>query len=105
MKPVDIRNENFASIYHRLEGDRLDCYLDLKRHGPATTRKLAERMHLDVLSVRPRVSELFKMGAVSLFGREAGDGVYAARWDAEWMTWFRDEHLRATCGEQELLAL
>jgi predicted transcriptional regulator len=105
MKPVDIRNENFASIYHRLEGDRLDCYLDLKRQGEASTRALAERMHRDILTVRPRVCELCQMGAVELVGRDDDGGIYRARGDMEWMDWFRDEHLRATTGEQELLNL
>jgi predicted transcriptional regulator len=78
MKPVDIRNANWAEIEGRIEGDRREVYETMRRTGPATTRTLAERMQLDPLSVRPRVTELYQLGLVILTGREGREGVYMA---------------------------
>ncbi len=100
MKPIDIRNEKFQTIYARLTEDRLAVYDALLAAGMCTTRELAERMHRDVLSVRPRVTELMAMCAAELCGRRDGEGMYRARPYVEWQACFAREQTRATIGEQ-----
>ncbi len=67
MKPVDFRNETFASLKQNwLVDSRLEVLDALKVHGPCTTKQLAVAMRpndpLFVLDVRPRVSELYALG-------------------------------------------
>ena len=103
MKPIDFRNETFADIRGRLDADRDFILRRLKYLGPCTTRQLADYLGMDVLSVRPRVSELYQMGAVDLTDRHGHEGVYAARTEGEWMLWVGREIQRATTGEQMML--
>jgi hypothetical protein len=76
MKPVDIRNETWADIAARVDGDRRAVYDGLTRHGPATTRALAAAMGWDPFNVRPRVTELCQIGLARLAGRRRREGVY-----------------------------
>ena len=78
MKPVDLRNENWASMMGRMEGLRKVVYGQLAKHGPCTTRRLAEVSGIDLLTVRPRVTELVSLGLVELIRAEGGQGVYMA---------------------------
>lgn len=82
MSPIDYRNTTFAEIKGRLHGDRLTVLEALQLHGPTTTRNLAHTMEWDILSVRPRVSELVKLGLVEIVpdaeGHIAREGVYRA---------------------------
>ncbi|MCX6908123.1 MAG: hypothetical protein NTY01_08780 [Verrucomicrobia bacterium] len=75
MKPVDYRNETFASLKTRLLELRLEVYDALKVHGPCTTEQLAAAMRpsdpLFVLTVRPRVTELCQLGFAVLVEGEA----------------------------------
>lgn len=66
MTPIDYRNGTFAHIQARLHGDRASVLEALQMHGPATTRDLAKAMGADVLSVRPRVTELVQLGMAAL---------------------------------------
>jgi hypothetical protein len=82
MKPLDPRMATFAEIRTRLEGDRLRVYEALKLHGPCTTRELAKRMDMDILSVRPRVCELCQLFLAAIVAADHGarscEGVYRA---------------------------
>lgn len=62
MKAEDYRNMTWEEIQGHLVEDRLTAYNSLQIWGPCTTRQLAVYMSLDVLSVRPRVTELCQMG-------------------------------------------
>lgn len=63
MKPVDYRNENFAQLCARgLVSDRLEVYRAFLRHGPGTTREIAYAAGIDLLSLRPRATELYQLG-------------------------------------------
>ena len=66
MNASDFRNMTWGSIQERLVSDRLEVYQALQVWGPCTTRQLANLMGQDLLSVRPRVTELCQMG----FARE-----------------------------------
>jgi hypothetical protein len=54
--------------------------------------------------VRPRVTELYQMGACELCDRHGHEGIYRARSQGEWILWCGDEKHRQTCGEQLQLA-
>jgi predicted transcriptional regulator len=86
--PSQIRDTNF----HRLRGSldfRRAAVLDAITHAvePRTTRQLAARMGRDVLSIRPRVTELVQVGLVVCTGRDDGEGLYRAATQAEWEAW------------------
>lgn len=79
MKPIDIRNENWESVRGRASGLRLVVWDALAKRGPATTRQLAEFAGIDLLTVRPRVTELVELGLVEIVGKvHRGEGLYAA---------------------------
>lgn len=103
MMPIDFRNETFDSLRGRLDADRQIVLQRLKDDGACTTRQLSEKMGMDVLSVRPRVTELCQMGAVELVDRHGHEGVYRARMEGDWMLWVAREIQRARSGEQMLL--
>jgi predicted transcriptional regulator len=89
MKPIDICTANFSDMQARLAGDRSTVLAALRQHGPCTTRELATAMHMDILSVRPRVTELCDIGfaeMVAYVKNQKREGVYAA---------FSDEAARA----------
>jgi hypothetical protein len=84
MKPIDYRNETWESIRGRLAGLRQDVYAAFELYGPCTTRELAERSDIDILTLRPRATELYQLGFLEVIpvddpadhtGREA---IYAA---------------------------
>lgn len=78
MKPVDIRNRNWADIAARLDGDRLAVHAALLKAGPHTTRGLAAAMGWDPFSVRPRVTELCQLGLARVVATRGREGVYGA---------------------------
>ena len=78
MKAIDVRNETFADIEARLEGDRRAVYEAMVVHGPQTTRELAASMGWDLLNVRPRVSEILSMGLALIVRKQRHEGVYRA---------------------------
>lgn len=91
MKPIDHRNTTFQSIRARLNGARVAVYDLLLKEGPCTTRELAARSPLDLLTIRPRVTELVQLGLAVCDPEHKGpEGIYAAlsledaeaRWEA-----------------------
>lgn len=73
MKPIDYSTATFANIKERLQGVRADVMSALIAHGPCTTRQLAQRAGMDILTVRPRITELIELGLVDLVQPEASD--------------------------------
>lgn len=78
MKPVDYRNENWLNIRNRMQGQRQRVYGELVKHSPCTTRRLAGASGIDLLTVRPRVTELVELGMAECIGGTKGEGVYRA---------------------------
>jgi predicted transcriptional regulator len=74
MKPIDFRNETWRDVELRVEGLRRDVYYALAKAGACTTRQLAEKSGIDLLTVRPRVTELYQIGLVELVNEESGGG-------------------------------
>ncbi len=79
MKPIDFRTATWESIQKRLAGLRLEVHQALELYGPCTTRQLAAASGIDILSVRPRVTELVEMGYAECTGGKGNEGTYAAR--------------------------
>ena len=78
MMPIDIRNETWATMMDRVEGLRAEIYGLYLAYGPCTTRELAARSEVDLLTVRPRTTELVQIGLVHLTGVRRGEGVYTS---------------------------
>jgi DNA-binding MarR family transcriptional regulator len=95
MKPVDYRDETWESLQDRLRGLRGEVLAALKAHGPCTTRDLARRSGIDILTVRPRVTELLQLGWAVCTAGEGGEGIYRAASYAEARRTFETEARRA----------
>lgn len=81
MNPADYRNATWDEIQQRIEGLRLAVYRAWLQFGPGTTREIAAAACMDILTFRPRSTELFQMGLLRLVDREhdhAHQGTYAA---------------------------
>lgn len=103
MNALDIRNDNFASLRDRLEDSRRDVLCSLAAHGPCTTRQLAQLSQRDILSVRPRITELKEVGLVVLAGRESGEGIYRVAAQPEWEAWHAAQLEEQTSGQLQLV--
>jgi hypothetical protein len=92
MKPVDFRNATFHSLRDEMEGLRRRVYEAWVAHGPGTTRQMAVASGIDLLTFRPRTTELVQLGLVELVpptGEQAQEidpheGVYRAVPQPEW---------------------
>jgi len=112
MKATDFRNATFESIRNDLEGMRLAVYDAWVKHGPATTRDLARLCGIDLLTVRPRTTELLQLGLLEVVTEphevtytiedghgqiatevteritpQSGEGVYRATLRDQWNHW------------------
>ncbi len=76
MKPEDVRDLSWSQKRRLVSGDRLRVYLGLLQYGPATTRELARKLGMDVLGVRPRVTELCYLELARMARRRGTEGVY-----------------------------
>lgn len=83
MSPASIRDLNWQQLQERVSGLRATVHEALRMHGPCTTRQLAAKAGLDILTVRPRVTELVELCFAECTGREGGEGIYRARTYAE----------------------
>ena len=84
MKPIDFRNETFDQIRERLNADRELVHGAWLAHGPGTTREVAAKAGIDILSFRPRSTELFQLGLLELADKDGHQGVYRARTLTDW---------------------
>lgn len=104
MKPIDIRNGNWSTIRAGLTGRLQAIYAAWLAHGPGTTRAVALRSGRDLLSLRPRTTDLYQLGLVELVGRDPREGgIYRARSQAEWEQWQRASAAPGASGQQLLL--
>lgn len=74
LTPADFRNATFDSIRAGLHERRRVVYEAWLAHGPGTTRLVADRAGLDILSFRPRSTELFQMGLLTLSTAQFSSG-------------------------------
>lgn len=80
MDPIDYRNITWKEIQDRLSGLRHRCWLAWLNHGPGTTREVAYCAGIDLLTFRPRTTELYQLGFLQIAEEKDGhEGVYRAR--------------------------
>lgn len=103
MKPIDIRDHNFQSLRGELHERCQQVLMALAVHGPCTTRQLAQRAQMDLLYVRPRITDLGSVGLVLCVGREAGEGVYRVASPQEWEGWRSTAVETLTSGQLQLM--
>lgn len=93
MKPIDFRNAKFDELKTHLAAMRERVWRAWLAHGPGTTRAVAARAQIDLLTFRPRSTELFQLGVLALVeGTEGHEGIYQARTMEEWEQWFQKNH-------------
>ncbi len=107
MSPIDYRNATFESLRERLHGLRYLVLEAWRVHGPGTTREVAERAHMDILTFRPRTTELVQLGFVHLVDEERGgtEGRYEALSDEQARSIFEHRRHEAIHGFQPELNL
>ena len=88
MKPVDLRNAQFSQLKEQLTGLRKTVWRAWLAHGPGTTREVAARSGIDILTFRPRSSELFQLRVLELTYHFGHEGVYCAKTLEQWEAWF-----------------
>ena len=80
--PSEFRDETWAAVAGRLHGMRSYLYTELTCRGPLTTRQVAYETGVELLTVRPRICELVKMGLAELapehLQTQGTEGVYQA---------------------------
>lgn len=103
MNPTQIRNESFVTLRDSLNAMRREVLVALAQHGPCTTRQLAERSGRDILTVRPRVTELCELGLVLMDGRAGHEGIYRIASQAEWEVWRERLMEEQTTGQLQML--
>ncbi len=99
MTPIDFRNETFAALKDRLTGLREKVWLAWISFGPGTTRDVSRRSGIDILTFRPRSTELCQMGAIVLAAApepSLTEGTYRARTAAEWQAWLESHQDEAS---------
>jgi len=102
MKPIDFRNATYEEIRKLIVAQRSAVWIAWITHGPATTRQAAQASGIDLLTFRPRTTELYQLGGVCLAEdaetrrhgdaeKDKSEGIYRARSDAEWRAWLEEK--------------
>ncbi|MFA6271418.1 MAG: hypothetical protein WC657_09530 [Candidatus Paceibacterota bacterium] len=80
MKAIDYRNTSWAQLQGHLAGQRETVYHAFEHHGPGTTRDIAHKANISILTLRPRTTELVQLGFVEVLGPSADghEAVYIA---------------------------
>jgi hypothetical protein len=101
MKAIDFRDATFERLRATLDARRAAVYTAWVALGPGTTREIAQRAQIDILSFRPRTTELLQMGLLTVAGGEhkGREGTYRATTAAEWQDW----RGAAAVGQQMLI--
>ena len=88
----------------RIEGQRAAVFAAWRQHGPCTTKELAERSGLSILSLRPRTTELLELGYVRLADEQPvkGEGTYRAANSGEVFEFFQQHQREARNLQREL---
>lgn len=99
MTSIDYRTETWESLQTRLTDLRAAVYEAWKQHGPGTTREVAARAGMDLLTFRPRTTELLQLGFLAMWhgaGEQRGrEGIYRARSHQEALSHFMEQQRQA----------
>ena len=108
MKPVDFRNETWEQVRERLGESLMAVWRAWQAHGPGTTRAVAEKSGIDLLTFRPRTTDLFNIGMMKVVGdgetvhRRMREGIYAAATEDEVREVFRKAKAHCEVIQQQL---
>jgi predicted transcriptional regulator len=108
---LDVRDQNFETLRATLDERRREVLFALAMHGPCTTRQLAERSGRDILSVRPRITELKDMGLVVMVDPSTinsqpstpREGIYRTVTQTEWEQFHAAQLNQQTTGQMQLV--
>jgi hypothetical protein len=75
---IDLRNATFQSLQENIHAMSAMVLQAWRTHGRGTTRLVAEMARIDLLTFRPRTTELVQIGLVKLIGRIGTEGLYEA---------------------------
>ena len=103
MKPVDFRDETFESLQERLNDDRLLVHRAWLAQGAGTTREVAAKAGIDLLTFRPRSTELYQLGLLELVDKDGHEGVYVGRSLPEWETYCAAQRQAAASPQLQLM--
>ncbi|MGC3991681.1 MAG: hypothetical protein QM796_18720 [Chthoniobacteraceae bacterium] len=78
MNPLSVRNEPTAPLRPRVQGFRRTVLEAWQLHGPCTTRELASRSGLELLTLRPRTTELLQLGLLACLPGTGCERAYRA---------------------------
>jgi hypothetical protein len=81
--PIDIRNATWDEVLTHVSDDMLRVHRAWQEFGPGTTRQVAERAGISLLTLRPRTTELYQLGLVECVGEEKANGIYEYRSEAQ----------------------
>lgn len=77
MRASDFRNATWSHVRAHLPRRCTEVFEAWLLHGPGTTRQVAERSRIDLLSLRPRTTELLAVGLLEVVAGSAGrEGTY-----------------------------
>lgn len=99
MKATDFRDLQYEDLLGIIQGLRRKTYESWLLYGPGTTREIAAAANMELLTFRPRTTELMEVGLVELVpDQKAGhEGIYQAvtmqTWQARREVLVRPEQL------------
>lgn len=101
MNAIEFRDATFMGIRGSLDAKRASVYTAWMVYGPGTTRRVSGESGIDLLTFRPRTTELLQCGLITVVSGEANgrEGVYRVTPEAEWEDWRRGQ----VSGQQRLL--
>jgi hypothetical protein len=79
LKPAELRNLTWKEVREHVSDDMQRVHRAWADHGPGTTREVAEKSGLSLLTLRPRTTDLYQVGLVECVDRRGGEGVYSYR--------------------------
>jgi hypothetical protein len=102
VKPIDFRNATFRDLESQMSGDRMRAYEIWLRHPNCTTREAARLGGMDLLTFRPRTTDLCQLGFVVLSATQdaKGEGRYRALTWSEAAEAFEQRQAQETAGQQ-----
>lgn len=83
LRPAQLRNLTWLEVRERVSDDMQRVHRAYAEHGPGTTREIAEKSGISLLTLRPRTTDLYQVGMVECIDRRGGEGVYAYRNEAQ----------------------
>jgi len=79
IRPFELRNLTWREVEQHVTEDMRRVHAAWLEHGPCTTRVLAARSGISLLTLRPRTTDLYQIGLVECVARHGTEGIYEYR--------------------------